>query len=102
MASKLVESLLVTMLILKWANNQMLRKKSFPETKWKWYFVTKIVLTYCEKKNVLVVKKNFGNSSLKAENLTIFEITPFRTIHSNSKRSEQFAFSIQIGKNIGI
>ena len=23
----------------------------------KWYFVTKIVLTYCEKKNVLVIKK---------------------------------------------
>ena len=25
----------------------------------KWYFVTKIVVTYCEKKNVLVIKKNF-------------------------------------------
>ena len=25
----------------------------------KWYFVTKIVLTYCEKKIVLVIKKNF-------------------------------------------
>ena len=25
----------------------------------KWYFVTKIVLTYCEKKNVLVIEKNF-------------------------------------------
>ena len=24
-----------------------------------WYFVTKIVLTYCEKKNVLVIEKNF-------------------------------------------
>ena len=31
-----------------------------------WYFVTKIVLTYCEKQNVLVVKKNFWNSRLKA------------------------------------
>ena len=25
----------------------------------KWYFVTKIVLTYYEKKNVLVIEKNF-------------------------------------------
>ena len=25
----------------------------------KWYFVTKIVLTYCEKKIVLVIEKNF-------------------------------------------
>ena len=25
----------------------------------KWYFVTKIVLTYCEKKTVLVTEKNF-------------------------------------------
>ena len=38
----------------------------------KWYFVTKIVLTYCEKKIVLVIKKNFGNSRLKAENLKFF------------------------------
>ena len=33
-----------------------------------WYFVTKIVLTYCEKKIVLVIEKNFWNSRLKAEN----------------------------------
>ena len=26
----------------------------------KWYFVTKIDLTYCEKKNVLVTEKNFS------------------------------------------
>ena len=32
--------------------------------KYKWYFVTKIVLTYCE--------KNFWNSRLKAENLKFF------------------------------
>ena len=25
----------------------------------KWYFITKIVLTYCEKKNVLMIEKNF-------------------------------------------
>ena len=44
-----------------------------------WYFVTKIVLTYCEKKLVYVVieKKKFKK----------FEIT--RTICSNSERSEQ-------------
>ena len=45
---------------------------------WKWYFVTKIVLTYYVKKNVQVIEKN----------LWIFEIT--RTIYSNSKRTEQF------------
>ena len=37
-----------------------------------WYFVTKIVLTFCEKKNVLVIEKNFWNSRLKAENLQKF------------------------------
>ena len=37
-----------------------------------WYFVTKIVLTYCEKKIVLVIEKNFWNSRLKAENLQNF------------------------------
>ena len=30
----------------------------------KWYFVTKIVLTYCEKKIVLVIEKNFWNLRL--------------------------------------
>ena len=54
----------------------------------KWYFVTKIVLTYCEKKIVLAIEKNFWNSRLKAENLQNFEITT--TIYSNSERSEQF------------
>ena len=42
-----------------------------------WYFVTKIVLTYCEKKKY---------SSSDREKL--FEIT--RTIYSSSERSEQF------------
>ena len=37
-----------------------------------WYFVTKIVLAYCEKKIVLVIEKNFWNSRLKAENLQKF------------------------------
>ena len=41
-----------------------------------WYFVTKIVLTYCEKKIVLLIE-NF------------FEIIT-KTICSNSERSEQF------------
>ena len=35
----------------------------------KWYFVTKIVLTYCEEKIVLVIDKKILNSRLKAENL---------------------------------
>ena len=30
------------------------------------YFVTKIGLTYCEKKIVLVIEKNFWKSRLKA------------------------------------
>ena len=36
------------------------------------YFDSQIVLTFCEKKNVLVIKKNFWNSRLKAENLKFF------------------------------
>ena len=47
-----------------------------------WYFVTKIVLIYCEKKIVLVIEKNFWKIC------KIFEIT--RTMYSNSERSEQF------------
>ena len=38
----------------------------------KWYFVTKIVLTFYEKKIVLVIEKNVWNSRLKAENLQTF------------------------------
>ena len=34
-------------------------KKEARETPYKWYFVTKIVLTYYAKKNVLVIEKNF-------------------------------------------
>ena len=37
-----------------------------------WYFITKIVLTYCEKKIVLVIEKFFWNLRLKAENLQNF------------------------------
>ena len=37
-----------------------------------WYFVSKIVLTYCEKKNVVVIKKIFCNSRLRAENFQNF------------------------------
>ena len=33
----------------------------------KWYFVTKIVLAYCDKKLVLEIGKNFWNSRLIAE-----------------------------------
>ena len=41
--------------------------------KFKKYFVSKIVLTYCEKKNILVIVKNFWNSRLKAKNLQKIE-----------------------------
>ena len=37
-----------------------------------WYFVTKIVLTYCEKKIVLFIEKNFWNLRLKVENFQNF------------------------------
>ena len=40
--------------------------------KFAWYFVSKIVLTFCEKKNVPVSEKNFWNSRLKAWNLQNF------------------------------
>ena len=36
-----------------------------------WYFVFKIILTYCEKKNVMI-EKNFWNWRLKADNLQTF------------------------------
>ena len=36
------------------------------------YFATKIVLTYCEKKIVQLIEKNFGNLRLKSENLIFF------------------------------
>jgi hypothetical protein len=44
----------------------------------KWYFVTKIVLTHCEK-----------HCSSDREKLLKFE-AEFRTIYSSRKRSEQF------------
>ena len=69
-----------------------------------WWWITKHILLRAAKplmvfcyqncsdllweKIVLLIKKNFWNSRLKAENLQIFEIT--RTIYSNSDRSEQF------------
>ena len=52
------------------------------------YFITKIVLTYWEKKNVLVIEKTFGIWGWRPRICKIFEIT--RTIYSNSERSEQF------------
>ena len=43
---------------------------------------------------VLAIKKNFGNSRLKAKNLQIFEIT--KTIYSNSERWEKFLVKVCI------
>ena len=54
----------------------------------KWYFVTKIVLTYCEK-IVLVIEKNFWNSKLKAENLKKLW-DHYRTICSNNETQINF------------
>ena len=57
----------------------------------KWHFFTKIVLTCCEKKNVLVFEKNFWDSRLKAKNLqnnwdhlnNLFKQWKVRTISGN-------------------
>ena len=37
-----------------------------------WYFVTRIFLTYCEKRLHLVIEKNFWNSRLKVKNFQKF------------------------------
>ena len=41
-------------------------------TSLKWYFATKIVLTYCEKNLFYWLRKNIWNSRLKAENFQNF------------------------------
>ena len=53
-----------------------------------WYFVTKIVLTYCEKKLFSWSRKTFEIRGWWPRICKKFEIT--RTIYSNSERSEQF------------
>ena len=53
-----------------------------------WYSLTKIVLTYNEKKIDLVIKKNFWIRGWRRRIWKIFEIT--RKIYSNSESSEQF------------
>ena len=58
------------------------------ETTKSWYFVSKIVLTYCEKKMFKWLRKTFEIPSWRPRICKIFEIT--RTIYSNSERSEQF------------
>ena len=69
----------------------------------KWYFDTKIVLNYYEKKNVLAIEKNFWKSRLKAENLQksleqFIQTCSWRFLRSN--KSEQFEFKPE--KHIGI
>ena len=59
----------------------------------KWYFVPKIVLTVCEKKNVLVIKKNtFEIRGWRPRISKMFEITGTveQFTYWNSERSEQF------------
>ena len=41
-----------------------------------WYFVSKIVLTLCEKNIVVVIEKNFWNSRLKGKNLQKYVRSP--------------------------
>ena len=53
-----------------------------------WYFVTKIVLTYCEKKLFFWFRKSFEIWGWRPRICKIVEIT--WTIYSNSERSEQF------------
>ena len=56
--------------------------------RWKWYFVTKIVLTYCEKKLFEWLRKTFEIRDWRPRIFKHFEIT--RTIYSNSEWSKQF------------
>ena len=53
-----------------------------------WYFVTKIVLTYCEKKLFKWSKKTSKIRDWRPRIWKFFEMT--RTIYSNSERSEKF------------
>ena len=56
-----------------------------------WYFVTKIVLTYSEKKLFyLVIEKNFWNSRFEGRDFAKILRSITRTIYSKSERSEQF------------
>ena len=54
----------------------------------KWYFVTKIVLTYWEKKLFYWSRKTFEIRGRRPRIFKIFEIT--RTFYSNSERTIQF------------
>ena len=54
----------------------------------KWYSVSKIILTYCEKILFWGSRKTFEIRGWRPRVCKIFEIT--RTIYSNSERSEQF------------
>ena len=76
-------------------NRNNLRKKKYHWQQYimkahvqKWYFVAKIVLTYCEKKMFEWSRKTFESRGWKPRICKSFEIT--RTICSKSERSEQF------------
>ena len=64
------------------------KKNMLPRGPFFWYFVSKIVLTYCEKKLFQWLSKTFEIRGWRPRICKIFEIT--RTIYSNSERSEQF------------
>ena len=71
-----------------WNDKVPLSKQKQQRSKKKWYFVTKIVLTYCEKKLSWWSRKTFEIQGWRPRIFRILEIT--WTIYSNCERSEQF------------
>ena len=65
-----------TSIVLLWFRSIIRSHDTFEFPYFHWildcYFVTKIVLTYCEKKLLYWSKKNFWNSRLEAKNLQNF------------------------------
>ena len=69
---------------------------------WKWYFVTKIVLTYCGKKLFSITRTICSNSE-RSEQFLVIELNAFLTYSwrfLRSKKLEQLKFKLE--KNIGI
>ena len=71
---------------IHWAKDNWVQSETYGI--YKWYFVTKIVLTYCEKKLSKWSRKTFKIRGGRPRICKLLEIT--RTIYSNSERSEQF------------
>ena len=71
-----------------WNDKVPLSKQKQQRSKKNGYFVTKIVLSYCEKKMFYWSRKTFVIQGWRPRICKIFEIT--RTIYSISESSEQF------------